>query len=83
MLSGSLELRTCVVVLMIVCGLTPVVFAEEIVLTTGEVLEAAVVEVSDEAVGVDHPVLGRLTIPRAGVTAIDGRPLEPILNAAA
>ncbi|UCD74107.1 MAG: DUF481 domain-containing protein [Phycisphaerales bacterium] len=69
--------RWLVIVLTFVCGLSQAILAEEITLTTGEVLQATVVELSMEAVTVDHPVLGRLVIPRDAVRAVDGQPLEP------
>ena len=64
----SIELRIPVVLLLVISGMSSVLRGEEIVLTTGEVLQGEVVEFSDEAVTVDHPVLGRLVIPRAGQT---------------
>lgn len=56
---------------------SPLLCASEIVLTTGEVLEATVLEVAAESIEVDHPLLGRLTIAREGIVSVDGSPIQP------
>lgn len=52
--------------------------AEVIVLTTGETIKAPIASQNDEQVIVQHPILGQLTVPRAGIASIapDPAPAE-------
>src|SRR5690606_4926172 len=53
------------------------VAADEITLVSGEKLHGTLLEQTDEVVRFEHPVLGELTIPRAGVSAIGVPPASP------
>jgi hypothetical protein len=48
-------------------------FADTVKLTSGDKLEGTIIEKNDEGVVLDHPVLGRLTIPAADI-----KPPDPI-----
>jgi len=65
----------CIALLMVLAE--PAVASREIVLVTGEVLRATVVERSADMVIVRHPVLGELRIATNDIRTIDGRPVDP------
>jgi len=56
----------------------PATASREIVLVTGEVLRATIVERTGDRVIVRHPVLGELRIAVADIRTIDGRPVDPV-----
>ena len=49
----------------------------ELTLSSGETMQVVVVERLDDVVKVQHPVLGELTIPAAGVTTLGGAAYTP------
>ncbi|MEX0653583.1 MAG: DUF481 domain-containing protein [Phycisphaeraceae bacterium] len=65
-------LRICSLTLALTAALTTAASACEVELTTGEMLHGHVLEVTDDQVIVDHPVLGELTVARENVTSING-----------
>ena len=52
--------------------------SREIVLVTGEVLRATIVERTGDRIVVRHQVLGELRIAVADIRTIDGRPVDPV-----
>jgi putative salt-induced outer membrane protein YdiY len=68
-------MRKTIPVLIAVLALSAAARAEEVVLTTGEVLKGKVAERTDATVVLEHPVLGRLEIPASGVKEV--RPDTP------
>lgn len=51
-------------------GLAASALADEVQLNAGDVLRGKVVEQSDQQVTLEHPVLGKLSVPRAQVRAV-------------
>lgn len=62
-------MRTLMLVVSFACGLDAA-HAATVTLITGEALEATITARDEGSLTVDHPVLGALTIPMSGVTAI-------------
>ena len=62
---------------LVVLALCAPALAEEIVLTSGEVLQADVIEDGATSVVIDHPILGVIAIPREKVAKIGSKIITP------
>ncbi len=56
-------------------------FAEEILLSTGENLNAPIIARSTESITIEHSIFGELVIPFAEIASIDGVPVSDALDA--
>jgi len=61
---------------LVLAALSAPAVAEEIVLSSGEVLVANVIEDGADTLVVDHPILGVLPIPKGKVKSITSKPVE-------
>jgi len=56
----------------LVLATNPTATAEEIVLSSGETLNAPITERTDDSITIEHPILGSLTVSLDNVVSIDG-----------
>jgi len=70
-----IAMRIAWVALAVQVALCGTALADTVELTSGDKLEGTIVEENDEGVVLDHPVLGRLTIPASDIEPPD--PLKP------
>ena len=69
-------MRVCLVLFVLLpVGVSP---ADQVTLTTGEVLRGEIVQSTADHLVLDHPILGRLEIPRHAVERVDDLP--PLLT---